>query len=653
MSIAYLEGASFDSFVEGPSNRAAVAAARAVADRASGYPNPLLITGAAGLGKSHLLAAIAAQARARDPAARVEVETTAGLRQRLQGARGGVQPLHECALLLLDELEGVTGSPDLEALVLELLLGRVPFGRPVVLAGNWNPERPGEADPDLVRSVAEGTTVAVGAPDPGTRLAILRRRAADLTPALPDEVLTVVAGLPIASVRELLAAIQRLVSFQAVSPTPLTAADARLLITGLADSVADEGAPAGPAAPDPVSAPPLAVGDDEFSSFLSEVVASVGHQMDRWRAQLGETILRLGGEGFRTRRLEALLEQERPAGGLEALEEFTRDVAQLRALEAEAASLDPSLAGAAPFRDPDRLDEAAAILAQARMRRDPLPAPSPDFRLERFAEGPGNRQALQAVRNLAQQTGERFNPLVLVGASGTGKSHLLHGLGHHLAARLAGPVACVAAGTLVGEVGRLSAVGMMDGWRARWRHAAALLVDDIHLLARHPEAQAEFLDLFAHLVGAGHPVVVTSSHPPAELREVDPRLLTRLEAGLVVDLPRPDREIRLAVAKQLLAGTPGEGDAALSDWFAARRVESVRALQGALHRVLSAAEAQGVAPSPALAREVLDRREPGSRRSASHLATGMPGPTHRLSQSPEKMVIVWPRVADRLIEDLS
>jgi hypothetical protein len=69
--------------------------------------------------------------------------------------------------------------------------------------------------------------------------------------------------------------------------------------------------------------------------------------------------------------------------------------------------------------------------------------------------------------------------------------------------------------------------------------------------------------------------------------------------------------------------------------------------------VLSAAEAQGVAPSPALAREVLDRREPGSRRSASHLATGMPGPTHRLSQSPEKMVIVWPRVADRLIEDLS
>jgi chromosomal replication initiation ATPase DnaA len=133
---------------------------------------------------------------------------------------------------------------------------------------------------------------------------------------------------------------------------------------------------------------------------------------------------------------------------------------------------------------------------------------------------------------------------------------------------------------------------------------------------------------------------------------VDPRLLTRLEAGLVVDLSRPDREIRLAVAKQSLVGTTGEGDAALADWFAGRRVESVRALQGAIHRVLSAAEAQGVAPSPALAREVLDRREPGTRRSAGHLAAGMPGPTHRLSQSPEKMVTAWPRVADRLIEDL-
>lgn len=654
MSIAYLGGASFASFVEGPSNAAAAAAARAVTMRAGSQPNPLLIAGAAGLGKSHLLAAIAAAVREIDPAVSVAVETAASLAERLRGGQGGVMPLHEAGLLLIDELDLMVGQPDQEALVLELLLGRVPFGRPVVLAGDWRPTEGGRADPDLVRLIADGAIVTLAPPDPGTRLAILRRRAADLTPALTDEVLTTVASLPITSVREVLAAIQRLVAFQSVSPTPLDPSEARLLITGLAgEEVADVGPDAGDAqAVEEVARAGLMVSDDEFGSFLSEVVASVGYQVDRWRAQVGEAILRYGGEGYRTHRLEGLLGQEMPTGAAEALEEFARDVARLRALESEAASLEPEVSGAAAFRDPDQVQEAEALLAQARIRKDPLPGPSPEFRLERFAEGPGNRQAAQAVRSVAQEPGSRFNPLVLVGASGTGKSHLLHGLGHQLGHARGGAVACITAGGWVGEVDRLGASGGLDVWRARYRHAGALLVDDLHLLAGHPEAQAEFLDLISHLIEAGRQVVVTSTQPLAELGGVDPRLLTRLEAGLAVQLPKPDREIRLVVAKQMLSGTEAEGDAALADWFAARPMESVRALQGAVRQVLSAAQAEGVAPSPALAREVLDRRDLPARRSGGHLASGVPGPLHRVTQSAEKLVTEWPRLADRLIEEL-
>lgn len=655
MSITYLEGATFGTFVEGPSNAVAAAAARAVTERSGSPPHPLLIAGASGLGKSHLLAAIAAAVRERDPATSVVVETPASLADRLHGGRGGVMPLHEAGLLLVDELEALAGRPELESLVLEVLLGRVPFGRPVVLAGDWRPAVAAQADADLVRALAEGTVVTLAAPDPGTRLAILRRRAMDLTPALTDEVLAAVAGLPIASVRELLAAIQRLVAFQSVSPTPLDPVEARLLITGLAES-GPMTEPAGHRpfdAPEPGPAPAsLTDAEDEFGSFLSEVVASVGYQVDRWRTQVGEAILRFGGEGFRTRRLEALLQQEMPAGAGEALEEFTRDVLHLRSLETEAASLEPDLAGAAAFKDPDRLAEAEALLAQARVRKDPLPGPSPEFRLDGFAEGPGNRQAAQAARSVLLQPGARFNPLVLVGASGTGKSHLLHGLAHQLALALGGPVACVSVAAWIGEIGRLGASGGLEVWRARYRHAAALLVDDLHLLAGHPEAQAEFLDLATRLVESGRQVVVTSTQPLTALAGVDPRLLTRLEAGLVVELPKPDREIRLVVAKQMLAGTAAEGDAALADWFAARPVDSVRALQGALRRVVSAAEAEGLPPSPALAREVLDRRETTTRRSGGHLGAGVPGPLHRVTQSPEKMVTEWPRLTDRLIEEL-
>lgn len=650
---------TFAGFVEGPANRQALAAARQVAERLGGAANPLVVVGAAGLGKTHLLSAIVARCRERLPTCHVEVESVAGLEERGRGARGGILPLHECDLLVVDDLDLVAQRPDLVPLVLELVLGRVPFDRQVVLASARPPAELGGGGADLARSLGTGLLVQLSAPDPGTRLAILRRRAADLKPALPDEVLTAVASLPIPSVKELLAALQRLVAFQAVSPVPLEPSQARILVGG-PEAEAEPGASgprAGEAAEPAAGAPPpLAVAEDEFGSFLSEVAASVAHQVDRWRAQVGEAILRHGGEGYRTQRLEAMLEGEMPAGAAEALARFEQDVRRLREMEAEAAALVPELNGAPAFRDPDQLEQAEALLAQARTRRDPLPAPSPDYRLEWFGEGAGNRQAVQAARMVVEAPGGRYNPLVIVGSSGTGKTHLLHGIGHALAGQVEGPVACLGAQAFLAEAALVEPGGGLGDWRSRYQYAAAILLDDFHLLAGQPRAQAELLDLLTRLVESGRQVVVTSAVPFQEMAGIDPRLLSRLEGGLVVELPRPDREVRLAVAKAMLAGTPAAGDAALTDWLAARPADSVRAVQGAVRRVLHAALAQGVLPSPALAREVLDLREPArgeARRSGSHLGAGVTGPVHGVARSPEKMVTEWPRLGDRLMEELS
>jgi len=651
-----LDHGTFPEFVEGPANRQALAAARQVAERLGGTANPLVVVGRAGLGKSHLLSAIAARCRERLPDCHIESETVAGLEERGRGARGGILPLHECDLLLVDDLEVAAQRPDLVPLVLELVLGRVPFDRQVVLASS---QPPADLGADLARSLGSGLVVHLAAPDPGTRLAILRRRAADLRPALPDEVLTAVASLPLASVRELLAALQRLVAFQAVSPVPLDPDQARILVGGpeaAAEAAPPEEGPADPGEPAAVSPAPLVVAEDEFGSFLSEVAASVAHQVDRWRSQVGEAILRHGGEGYRTQRLEQMLEGEMPAGATEALARFELDIRRLREMEAEAAALVPELAGVPAFRDPDQLDQAEALLAQARTRRDPLPAPSPDYRLEWFGEGAGNREAVQAARRVAQSPGGRDNPLVIVGASGTGKTHLLHGIGHALAGRVEGPVACLGAQAFLAEAALVEPGGGLGDWRSRYQYAASILLDDFHLLAGQPRAQAEWLDLLTRLVESGRQVVVTSAVPIQDLSGMDPRLLSRLEGGLVVQLPRPDRDVRLVVAKAMLVGTPVEGDAALVDWLAARPADSARAVQGAVRRVLSAAEAQGVLPSPALAREVLDLREPGrgeSRRSGGHLGAGVTGPVHGAARSPEKMVTEWPRLADRLIEELA
>ncbi len=654
MSILDLEGATFETFVEGPSNHAAAAAAREVAEHPTGSGASLVLVGPPGVGKTHLLSALTAAVRAGDSGCEVIQEAAAGLLDRARGLAGGLAPLHECGLLVLDDVDQMAGHPELEGVLLELLLGRLPFGRPIVLASAQPLDALGRVGAEITEQLGERPVTRLAPPDDGTRLAILRRRAADLQPGLPDEVLATVARLPIGSVRELLAAIQRLVAFQSVSPTPLDPGQARLLVTGRASAPGDPVAsPAtGPSDPAPRPDPePLAVADDEFGSFLTEVVASVSHQVDRWRAQVGEAILRHGGEGFRTRRLEALLEQEMPAQPAEVVERFEQEVRRLRDLEAAAASLDPQLAGSDLFRDPDQMEAAEAALARARLRNDPLPAPSPALRLDRFGEGPGNRRAVQAVRGILEAPGTRDNPLVIVGASGTGKTHLLHAIGNQLAA-LGGPVACVAAPAFAGEVSRLLQSGGLATWRSRYRQASALLLDDLHLLAGHAEAQEELLVLQAHLLAHHRLVVVTANAAPAALAGVEPRLLSRLEAGLVVELPRPDREIRLQVVKQLLAGSPAAGDSALADWLASRPADSIRAVQGAVHRVLRAAESEGVAPSPALATEVLDRSPLPARAPAPGSAAALPAAVFRGGLGPEKMVTVWPRLGDRLIEEL-
>lgn len=640
------EDLTLATFVEGPSNRLALAAARRVAAApGGGEANPLVIVAARGNGKSHLLAAIRGAAAADR---HVECESVTGLAERAHGERGGVLPLHECDLLLLDGLEVIVARPDLAPLLQDLVDSRGPSGRQLVVTSELPPSRLGAES--LARALTTGLVVEMSAPDPGTRLGILRRRAAGFSPALPDDVLTAVASLPFASIRELLAALQRLAAFQAVSPAPLDPEQARVLIGGIGVSPME--AP-GSAATAAVGAPdlsdPLTTQDDEFGAFLSEVVASVGQQMDRWRADLSEAVLRHGGAGYRTRRLEALLEQSHAVGLAEAMADFEAEIAHLRTIEEEAVALLPELAGSPAFRDPDRLPEAEALLWQARRGRDPLPAPSPALRFELLGEGPGNRHAIQAAQGVGQAPGQKYNPLVIVGPSGTGKSHLLHAIGNNLMEQGVTGVACLGGGGLLAE----HLAGPQE-WRDRYRFAGALLLDDLHLLAGHATAQAELLDLFTQCLDEGRQVVFTVGAPLATLDGMDPRLLTRLEAGLVVDLARPDREVRRAVIRQLLAGTPAAGDAALADWLADRPAESVRAVQGMVRRVLSAAEGQGVLPSPALAREVLERRgvaESEPRRSGSHRGPGLAASSANLARSPEKMVQEWPRLAERLLEE--
>jgi len=253
------------------------------------------------------------------------------------------------------------------------------------------------------------------------------------------------------------------------------------------------------------------------------------------------------------------------------------------------------------------------------------------------------------------EPGRKYNPLVLAGESGLGKTHILHGVGNALILKGVGPVACLSGHTLLAEVAALTTPDQLAAWRTRYHWVGALLLDDLHLLANQTRAQGELLLLFGALLDGGRQLVFSCGRRFSDLEGFDPRLLTRLQAGMVVDLLPPDREVRLAVVKGLLARTPAAADAALVDYLAGRPADSVRAVQGAVQRVLGEAEAQRVAPSPAFAREILDVVESKIARSPRRPpagASGIVSPGLGAVRSREKMTAAWRDAADRVIPEL-
>jgi chromosomal replication initiation ATPase DnaA len=681
----------FDTFVVGSANRLAVTAAKTVAESPGTVYNPLFIYARPGLGKTHLLMGVGHAARTIDPNLHVEYLT---LDEFVEAFHAAIAAGHgeayrkrflDVDLLLVDDVQFLTHRREMQAELLRLTDALQTTNRQIVLTSDRPPAEIEALDERLIRRFAGGLIIDVAAPDYETRVAILRRKAEERRASFADGVLEAVAGLPIDNVRELLGALNRLVAHQAVSERPLDAEQSRTLIGGTVaqreretagrqDGETAQERHASPA-PEPSESAPTSMtpsdgpaaplsrrpSGDEFSDFLSEIHATVAQQVDVWRAQIGAAVMRWEAEGYRTTRLQKLLEQDAVPDVLRELEDFERDVQRLRDMEAQTAELAADLVGAPAFRDPSDLPAAESLLARAREGAVPPAAPSPLWRLAEWIEGPSARVAAEASRAVVQEPGTRYNPLVIVGGAGAGKTHLLHALGNAIAERCGVPVACLSApeysGELIAAIDR-DAVGI---WRSRYRRVSAFLLDDVHLIADTDRTQDELFLLYNMLLEAGRQMIFTSAVPLAELLGLEPRLRTRLEAGLVVELPGPDPEVREGVARRELASKSGEADAALVEFFAARPVDSVRVLLAQVHRVLNAAEARQSAPGVALAREILDGvvpppapeppPTPQARRPGAQRLSGIVAPTAGGARSREKMVLEWPEVADRLIED--
>ncbi len=660
----------FETFVVGAANRLAVTASKAVAESPGTVYNPLFIYARPGLGKTHLLMGLGHAARAINPSLQVEYLT---LDEFVEAFHAAIAAGHgeayrkrflDVDLLLVDDVQFLTHRREMQAELLRLTDALQTTNRQIVLTSDRPPAEIESLDERLIRRFAGGLIIDVSAPDYETRVAILRRKAEERRVSFPDGVLESVASLGIDNVRELLGALNRLVAYQAVSDQPIDAEKAKELVGGAAGPRGSGAVAQGPgnsasteaAAPPPrgPAAPPAAPPADEFSDFLTEIAATVAQQVDAWRTQIGAAILRWEGEGYRTGRLQQLLDQEVVPDPEDALRSFESDVQRLREMETATADLAADLVGNAAFRDPGDLAAAESLLARAREGAVPPAAPSPLWRLDDWVEGPSAKVAMEAARAVIGAPGSRYNPLVIAGPSGTGKTHLLHAIGNSLAETGGQPVACLSGPEYTSELIEAIDRDAVGIWRSRYRRVGAFLLDDVHLIADTDRTQDELFLLYNVLLESGRQMIFTSAVPLTQLTGLEPRLRTRLEGGLVVDLSGPDPELRLRIVTRELESKSVAADAALVEHLAGRPVDSIRLLVAQVQRVLNAAEARSLSPSVALAREVLDGETPAAappRRPQGQRSSGIVSPTAGGTRSREKMVWEWPELTDRLLEE--
>jgi len=642
---------SFDTFVVGAANRLAVTAGRTVAENPGTAYNPLFIYSGSGLGKTHLLMAVGHAAKKAAPALSIEYltldEWVEAFHAAIAAGQGDAfrRRFQNVDVLLVDDVQFLTNRKEMQSELLRLTEALQTAGRQIVLTSDRPPPQIADLDERLISRLSGGLVVDIGVPDYETRVAILRRKSEERGVRFDPGVLETVAGAEFANVRELMGALNRLVAFQAVNEASVTPETAKRIL-GLSPAAAPVAAAAssgGPGRPG---------GADEFGAFLADVTVTVGKAVEAWRARVTEAMLRWEGEGYRTQRLEALLTQEAPAAVDAAITEFAHDVERLKALESEVAQFDPEAAGHSVFRDPERMGEAEQAAARVREGGAPPPGPSAAFPLVAFAVGPSNQVAVSAARAVLEHPGKKYNPLVLVGKSGLGKTHLLNAIGLELARKRGAVVACLSTQAFIDELIAAIDGNRVDWWRARYRRATALLLDDIHLIAGKERTQEELFNLFNLLQDQDRQLVFTAPTPPNTLVGLEERIASRLEGGLVAELTEPDRDVKRTVLERLLTLQGINAEPALIDYLADRHADSVRGLVAGVQRVVSAAAAQDAPVSAGLAREVLEGQAPReARRSAGLRTSGLVVSSLGGIKSREKMVWDWTDPTDRVIEE--
>ncbi len=240
------------------------------------------------------------------------------------------------------------------------------------------------------------------------------------------------------------------------------------------------------------------------------------------------------------------------------------------------------------------------------------PLGNPKLSFDQFVIGDCNRLAHAAALAVAEMPAQAYNPLFIFGPPGVGKTHLLSSIAALLLSHSPGlTVRCTTGEAFTNEFLSALGGGQTGGFKARFRHIDVLLLDDVQFLERKTKTEEEFFHTFNALHDGGRQIVLTSDRPPHDLQALEDRLRERFAAGLVADIEPPDIQTRRAILRKRAQHDHIQLEDELALEVIAERVQSnVRALEGALIRIVAFSSLTGRPLTPELANEVLDRLYP-------------------------------------------
>ena len=210
------------------------------------------------------------------------------------------------------------------------------------------------------------------------------------------------------------------------------------------------------------------------------------------------------------------------------------------------------------------------------------------YTFDAFVIGNGNQFARAASLAVAERPSKAYNPLFLYGGVGMGKTHLMHAIGHEVKRRQPVASICyVSAEKFTNEMITSLRNDRMTSFRDRFRTVDVLLIDDIQFIAQKERTQEEFFHTFNALHESMKQIVIASDRPPKELAEIEDRLRSRFEWGLIADIQPPDLETKVAILQKKAESEQVQLPTDVALFVASNVRTNVRELEGALVRLIA------------------------------------------------------------------